>query len=1247
MVKSTVSIEPDESEPNQFLIKPSGFRPNSLFVGRQKELSDMHKMLFDKKRRSEGTSAILIQCLPGGGKSHLARQYVYDHKDDYPGGIFWLRAKSKTELAAGFWDIARKAVLKDTANKEDIISPEDPQQFIKIVKKWLNRRHDWLMVLDGIHFDDSEALRKFIPDSTNTSLIYTSTEKSVSRSHHFMNPQIIRLPLLSAREAQQLLLLELDKREPFSKDDLKHSMELVQAMGLLPVVIHAVAQRLKLTDEPLSKFARRYASEPRLSGLGAYKAVVDQLEKLDAREALNLIHILCFYSQHIPVEMISLGLKALDVPVKASDPLTGRSLNNTFRYLNMFALMDRNEPERSIHSSQSSRSSRDMLADNVDVIRLHGVVQGFFMDTLNADESLPLWLDRAVKVFCFSYNNANIRITRKTHAGLVEDYRLYEIHGHRLQQHLMKYQKRYPMLTETHRNLDQCLQAIQVEIDRRTPESSQTIAGGKPDAFQTSIFDRTSSSSDTGPETPKLYDKYPPGMSPWGFDADQAQLESPSSLTHDMEYTKMKQDADAHAHAHRGLLHVPPSEDDGYDSDREGSTAMTLQPSQRTIHQETPLSPDGPWVVVQPRRSKKSERLDLHRTVKRMEKDRYRDRAGSFRSLNAIDPRVSHDHAHGYLQKTLPRDRSRGRISGQSSAEVALTHITHTSPPPPREGGAIRDQSLSVRRPYMLAGTASYASAVAGPTSIIGIPSPIRNATEPPGSSSESICGSAVASLQKFPVEVVSQAATPRQSYTPMPPYPPSPGLSYQNSYHLSDGALSELVGHSALEHGNYFQQNNQEAAQLSGDAYPSKIYPRMTGPIPVESYTVLSTSPLKRGLPHDYPAWHSQGYSESAPSTTQVPDHGRDSHFAALSPPNPRPTTYYPGRPELSFSSAPNQHDGGYTSQPMSRDPSGQTTHSDHSHHSGGAPSERRRGSRRPSVAETEPLPQLPVFSPRSRPTSYEVYERMTAHDLRDGSRRAEQERAPGYPVRKTPRLRYAGAATDEGMEGWNGGNEKYASPSSVNSSHLFANLTGTNSLPPPRRHFNPTVPPFTPSLALALPKAPSSTRAHSASTSPHHSKYPFAIPQPGAPHSYSAPQSNIASAYPSQHSSAIQSGHPSPKALQSYNLNSSNQHHTSNLPHPSPSQSHPFALSRSFTNLEEFDPITPLQGYAAPEMGRTGSGGVMVGNGKVIEFGDFPEKVDTREARLRVERSWDERERSGQGRSGVVGLGIREVRR
>lgn len=997
MVRSTASIEPQPSEKSDenapIFIKPSGFRPNSLFVGREEELAELHKLLFDKKRRADGTSAVLIQSMPGGGKTHLARQYVYDHKEDFPGGIFWLRAKSQTELAAGFWDIARKAALKPSMVNEDDSCLKDPQQFIKLVRKWLNHRHEWLMVLDGIHFDDAEGLQQFIPDSPNTGLIYTSTEKSVSGDHHWMNPQIIRLPLPSARDAQQLLLLELDKKEPFSTDDLKHSMGLVQSMGLLPVVIHTVAQRLKATDEPLGKFARSYATEPRLRGLGAYIAVVDQLKVLGAYEALNLIYILCFFSQHIPVEMISLGLKVLDIPVRASEPITGRTLNNTFRILNMFALIERSDHDSSIHSSQSSKSSRDMLADNVDVLRLHSVVQGFFADTLLANGTLPLWLDRAVRVFCCSYDMANERITRKTNAGLVEDYRLYEIHGIRLRSHLTKHHKKAPALDEIAVMLEGRLTAIKHEIERRTPESSHFIANERPDAFQTSIFDRTSSSSDTGPETP-FDDKLHSAVSTWGLGHDKVTLESPISVIHrDTDFTRP-------VVLPRGQFPPLPLPDDlGYDSDRE-SVAMTLQPSQRTVVQPlgSPISPSGAWETVKPRRPRaKPARLDLrdHRTTRVLEKQRYRDSAGAFRSISkhAIDPRLSHDTAQGFLDS--PRSQTRGRLSGHSSAEVALAHITKNSPPPARGGGLIRNRSSSVRdveRRKLPTNTASYAVAAAGttPDTVSGYREQPRPTTEPQESSSGSNSSlevrppsSAMVALQKFPIEVTRSPPTPRSPFTTIPPYPPSPGFSYHQSNPVSDTAIYQVPG-----------RYSQENLTLGPDPYPTNNYPRKTGPIPYVTLQPfsLSSSPRKRDLPHDYPAWHSQTYSE----ILQPPAHAPTQNLS-LSSPNIRSSEepYYPGHPEFSGLS----HHDGYTSQPMSRNPSGQSMHSNHSTHSANAADRLRR---RPSLAETEPMPQLPLFSPRIPPTSYQVYERM--RDERDV--RGDRDRGA---MRKSPRLGFA----------------------------------------------------------------------------------------------------------------------------------------------------------------------------------------------------------------------------------------------
>ncbi|QSZ31178.1 hypothetical protein DSL72_000741 [Monilinia vaccinii-corymbosi] len=1040
-VQTVPSIEPDNTDESaEYFIKPPGFRPNSIFVGRREELIEMHKMLFDETRRSQGSSAVLIQSMPGGGKTHLARQYTFQHKHEFPGGVFWIRAKSEQEITAGFWQIARKAALKPSMVNEDPKVLDNPDQFVKLVKKWLNHRRDWLLILDGIHFDDS--LRRFIPDSINTSIIYTSTEKSVSGDHHFMNPQVLKLLPLSAREAQHLLLRELDKKEPFLQDDLRHSMELIQAMESLPVVIHVVAQRLKATDEPLARYARSYASAPKgLRKLQAFTSVVEQLEKLGAYETLNLINLLCFFSQHVPVEMIALGLDALDVPIRASEPTTGRSLNNTFKVLNKFALIDRNEQEVLLNSSQTSKGSIDLLSDNIDVIRLHSAVQGFFRETLLAKGKLPMWLDRAIGVFCHSFDQANERITQKTRTGLVEDYRLYEIHGIRLQQHLERHKKEYikrhkkEMLDPeaTHIMLKDALDAIRSEIQRRTPESSHVIAGGRPEAFQTSIFDRTSSSSDAGPDPETPVEKFSEG-NPWILGPH---IESPQRLVHDPDFLQQVENIQK-IQFQPQLPPEPPKEDTRYDSGRKGSN-LTVQPLKPIVSQaDSPESPGGPWEVVKSRRTRSTApRLDLHRTIRAQESKRYRVRESSVRSTTPgfADPRVTSVTAHGELQQPDNlRPQSRGSLSGQSSARVALAHISKTSPPPIRGGGPIQDRRASGHKlPEIdhLTRAPTYASAVAGPMRETAS----RHGTEDNFSDTTSTPGypeltAAIATPQRIPHDREPPTPRPRTPYTPMPPYPRTPDLYYQLPYPASDSNLYNMP-HMNFSHDDF---------QPIPDPF-NNIYPIMAGPIPTTRSSVPYTSmspPLKRDLPHDYPGWDSQSYPSVLDGSLHIPTSHQTNpqnpnqlnlptHFTSLSSPSllrsheyRSHSTYYPGHPEFSHSDTTtgpssartSPQESHQTSQAMSRNASGRSTQSARSLHRATArprsTSTSASDPRHASLVDTEPIPQRSTFSPRIHvpppARGYQV----------DSSYQSPQDRERGM-VRKSPRLSFARAAVGE----------------------------------------------------------------------------------------------------------------------------------------------------------------------------------------------------------------------------------------
>ena len=655
--------------------------------------------------------------------------------------------------------------------------------------------------------------------------------------------------------------------------------------------------------------------------------------------------------------------------MKARQPFGGRSLNNTFTVLNRFALIERNEQDLNLQSSQTSQRSREMLADNIDVVRIHSVVQGFFADSLHTDKNLATyfkWLAAAVHLFCCSYDTAGVQISLKTNTGLVEDYRLYEIHGIRLREHCTKHEKKSPM-HDTLALLDSRLASIKQEIDRRTPESSSFIAGGGGTAPQTSIFDRTSSSSDTNPETPGDSDKgvvISTGPT-WVFNPGQEHHSPVDIVDHNLGSNPVfKQPFPPH---------IP--DDDGYDTDLED----TAQPSPRTVRPAgSPNSPGGLWEKVLPRRRPRTSRYNFgnHRTTRTLERQKYSDRAGSFRAVETVDPRaaraqVTRETAQGYVQNASSPAPSRGRgPMSLSNATAALTHISATSPPPTRAEGAFGDRrSLSSNEQRrLISGAASYATAVSGFARDavfreVGWPaeepplSPLQRETPPIQGQPQS---TAIQSLQQFPASTVQQSPSQQLPFTPMPPYPQSSEHEYQYQYPGSDATAYRLP-----------EQYNQENRDPS-----SNIYPRLTGAVPQEKIE-SSDQAKRRHSEQGYAGGESRNNTESLESSIHAE---QNPPFLSLSSPNIRSgeKTYHPGYPEFSPRTQDEGLDRGYTSQPMSRDPSGQSTHSDHTHYSTLSPYHGDWDRRRSSVAETEPAPRLPDFSPHIPPTSYEVYERM-----------------------------------------------------------------------------------------------------------------------------------------------------------------------------------------------------------------------------------------------------------------------------
>ncbi|KAK4148919.1 hypothetical protein C8A00DRAFT_38494, partial [Chaetomidium leptoderma] len=897
---------PPRDDPEPLFIHPETFRPNSYSIGRGDELRGLHEMLMDRKRRSEGTSAVLIQCLPGGGKTHLARQYVFQHRDDYPGGVYWVRAKSRQELEYWFWRIARNEALRGLVDRRDVEEQlrDDPSKIVQVVRRWLSAQSEWLVVFDGVQFD-TPGLHEFIPDARNTSLIYTSTERAVTGDPRFDNPQVMELGLLTAQQAQDLLLMEMERKQPWSGEDKAMALELVQLMGRLPLMIHVAAQHLKATREPLARYFKSYRNRPKAGHLPAYKAVREQLENRGENAALNLMSLLVFFDQHLPVEMLALGLSALDkvTPVKTCDATQRKpSLNNTLKVLIAFALVERSESDDiSPTSSRSSKRSFDRHVDYLDLLRIHSVVQAFFIDSLHEQHQISFWLERAVAVWVRSYDDADRRIQEDPRVGLPDDYRRFCIHGEKLLQNLDKFERRYPGLARARSHLEQRLEKIQGQIDHLSHAIQKNIVDGTAEEYPASVFDRISTSSQSDSATMQSYSSQRSGMGSLG-DGDSDLVQSPVTELLEQDVQLMIPYPSTTA-----MPTMPDIEDDDQETVIMSLAGTQVHVGATEIVEVISLPPDPS--------DRQQEATDYddwregiphHRVLKRQETRRYHDRAGAWRDSTIGDPRVGLSWEIALGSISIKRGRSRSpfeaRLTAQSEAEMELNKIKLAAPPSREQRGSFGSQTSA--RPMTLLGRNSWALPQAQKT-------PDTEVAEIPPedfSSGLSQILSSPMSWTEATIKVLKKAVLPSNTSAKTPP--PQPHLPLDDDL---------MVPPSPIFRGSR-STNSSPASNAS--------------PFPPPSFSGIPTDDLlaKPGVPLVVRRWDTVVYhpdgrpiSSSGVEWTSVPDP------LSLSFPTTLPSRQRQQQQYLNSSTHPARlfHGGppaGYSSQPMSRDGSHQS---------------------------------------------------------------------------------------------------------------------------------------------------------------------------------------------------------------------------------------------------------------------------------------------------------------------------------
>ncbi|KAL2829679.1 hypothetical protein BDW59DRAFT_141781 [Aspergillus cavernicola] len=721
------------------LVVPSGFHRNATFFGMKKELEILHARLFKAKKRAENLMAVLICGVPGSGKSHLARQYVWTHRDDYPGGIFWVDAKSRQSTYKCFWDIAQAATLTDG---QEFQSPDtkSSSKYVDAVRHWLQSRQEWLLVFDGVNFghdEDINMFKQFLPFRERCSIIYTSVDKTLRKKQRLYEPYCLLVSPLQIEDACKFLFKDLGIKRP-TKAQVRKATEVVTHYECLPLAIHAISHRLSATDKPIEKYhINSHLTDEKLAE--PFLSIMHDLYRGEHFAALNLINLLSFLGHHVPVGLITLGksfLEAWNIAVFTSSRHGERGdLDTTLGILIRYGLIERTSDkypllqtpsplsekypvdmkavipdfsESQTESSQEGFFTAYQSSGVSDTIKIHSVVQGFCRDELRTmDKDLKgtgnsgtgsqnagfydSWLVVATRVFCTSFENAKCRMDRVDDCGSVKDYREYETHASQL---LKNYPKRtaYAIVDDTLRQLKEALKTIRSEIDRVSPNSSQESI-----RKHRSVFDRSSSSSSfpdstasDGPSRQLTLDFS--DVVPRRSESPQKDRMSP----HQVNLSPIVPHIFRHSHEEeasgddRYLKVDGYSKDNGYMTDDESERAVRESPSMSQISQTTErprvISPpqiDEGWHVVE--NPSKNRPLLRPRLPKR--RSRVPRSIGDYKSAEKTPAwRSVSKPAVPLLERTTAWSVANGTMSEQKgsphrTASEALSAVSKGSPP--------------------------------------------------------------------------------------------------------------------------------------------------------------------------------------------------------------------------------------------------------------------------------------------------------------------------------------------------------------------------------------------------------------------------------------------------------------------------------------------------------------------------------------------------------------------------------------
>jgi tetratricopeptide (TPR) repeat protein len=350
---------------------------NPNFTGRERLLDSMHQSL-----TSDNPSARVqaVYGMGGVGKSQLALEYAYRHRDDYA-IIWWVPSDDPATASLHLSKLAARLGMRMSSGG---LTPEDVRAALH---QELKGRSDWLIIFDNA--PDPDAIAALLPERSGAVIITSRNPDWGSLAQSFC------LRVLERADSIQFL----QKRTGLSNAD-GAAGKLAQAVGDLPLALEqaaATVEQARITfADYLGRFENHWAELLRSGRTpGDYPDTVAMTWELAFREvtrdapvAAALLNLCAFLAPvDIPRSFLTRAATALPRPLSSTvaDPL---QLDNVIARLHRYSLVDVTEKTLAIHKLVAA-VARDRLTqqqhDNWCDVALR-MVEGTFVFNENSTE---------------------------------------------------------------------------------------------------------------------------------------------------------------------------------------------------------------------------------------------------------------------------------------------------------------------------------------------------------------------------------------------------------------------------------------------------------------------------------------------------------------------------------------------------------------------------------------------------------------------------------------------------------------------------------------------------------------------------------------------------------------------------------------------------------------------------------------------------------------------------------------------